>query len=622
MMPVKILVENIPQELHNGLHQMLLYEGFQLDSSGILITAEQSNHFSIHRSENALHINYVSPVQFFRGLSYLKQPVTLPFFLDTQPLFQRNGVMLDCSRNAVLKPDTVRMILRKMALMGLNTVMLYTEDTYEIEGLPYFGYLRGRYTQAELRSLDDYAADLGIELVPCIQTLAHLERALHWPQNNPELRDTEDILMVGEHSVYTLIDQMLRTVSNTFRTRTIHIGMDEAWALGLGNYRLKNGFVPSHQLMKEHLSRVKEIAEKYGLKPMMWSDMYLRAASPTGEYYNVPDQLPKSVLKAADPGVTLVYWDYYHEDPEIYGRLMDIHAQFEAPVIFAGGLWTWIGPAPSMDKMLRTSLPALEECVRRGISSVFTTAWGDNGGETNLLTALYGMQLYAEFDYTHCTHPDTLAQRFLACIGENSQAFLHLSDFNNLPGILPKTNDPVNASKFLLYEDPLLPLFEKDLSGKHFAEYYAELKQLYSGFTSEQPCFEALYRFYEALADLLSVKCSWREQAVLAQKGSAEARQLVLLANRAIQSCKSCKLAWGRLWELTNKPYGFEIIDLRMSGLIGRFETAARQMQQLADGEIDSIETLSCPKLRYLTDESGHFSGCYSWGECISACRI
>ena len=40
------------------------------------------------------------------------------------------------------------------ALMGLNLVMLYTEDTYEVEGWPYFGYMRGRYSREELEAID------------------------------------------------------------------------------------------------------------------------------------------------------------------------------------------------------------------------------------------------------------------------------------------------------------------------------------------------------------------------------------------------------------------------------------------------------------------------------------
>ena len=43
------------------------------------------------------------------------------------------------------------------ASLGYNTLLLYTEDTYEVPDEPYFGYMRGRYSQAELRELDAYA---------------------------------------------------------------------------------------------------------------------------------------------------------------------------------------------------------------------------------------------------------------------------------------------------------------------------------------------------------------------------------------------------------------------------------------------------------------------------------
>ena len=619
---VRVWPCGLPQELQAGFAEMAAHEGFVCAENGIRITAHRALQFSARCQDRCLTVGYQNIVQFFRALSYLKENGSAPFSVVRQPVFSENGVMLDCSRNAVLAPHSVCLLLRKMALMGLNTAMLYTEDTYEIPGQPYFGYLRGAYTAQELRALDAYAACLGIELIPCIQTLAHLERALHWPQNDPALRDTEDILMVGEEKAYALIEQMIRAVSGAFRTKRIHIGMDEAWSLGLGNYRFKNGFVPSARLMKEHLAQVWAITQKYGLQPMMWSDMYLRAASPTGEYYHVPDRLPQEVLNAADPGVALVYWDYYHQDPAVYRRLLEVHAQFACPTIFAGGLWTWAGPAPALDKMRSSSLPALQECQARGVRSVFATAWGDNGGEANLLTALYGMQFYAEYAYTGCTDEPVLAARFNACTGEIADAFFQLSAFNNPPGVLPKTEDPVNAAKFLLYEDPLLPLFTADTAGMDFVRHYRNLETLYASFSSQDSAFEALYRFYEQLARLLALKSAWRSQAPLAQKASAAAAGLALLAQQCARQCSDCKLAWELAWEKTNKPFGFEIIDLRLSGLKGRFETAARQMQRLAAGEIERIETLACPKLRYLTNQEGRFSGCYSWGECISACRI
>ena len=94
--------------------------------------------------------------------------------------FRHFGTMIDCSRNAVMKPAAVERWIDLTASLGYDSVLLYTEDTYEVPEYPYFGYLRGRYTQDELREIDAYAESMGVELVPCIQTLAHLAQFLQW----------------------------------------------------------------------------------------------------------------------------------------------------------------------------------------------------------------------------------------------------------------------------------------------------------------------------------------------------------------------------------------------------------------------------------------------------------
>ncbi len=137
--------------------------------------------------------------RFFRGLAtllgWIGDGITQKSNTE-RPLFATNGAMVDMSRNAVMNVTTVKEMLRRMALMGLNTYMLYTEDTYELEEYPYFGHLRGRYTKAEIRELDAYAIALGIELVPCIQMLGHLATHLRWPAAVP-YKDTEEALLVG-----------------------------------------------------------------------------------------------------------------------------------------------------------------------------------------------------------------------------------------------------------------------------------------------------------------------------------------------------------------------------------------------------------------------------------------
>src|SRR5699024_3166955 len=148
---------------------------------------------------------------------------------------------------------------------GMNDLLLYTEDTYEIPKHPHFGALRGRYTKEEIREIERYAAKFGIELVPCIQTLAHMRMFLRWPVTE-KMRDNGDILLVGEPAVYEFLEDMIRSVRTSFSGRRIHIGMDEAFQLGLGNYLRKNGYQDRTGIMKEHLDRVCEICRKYDFR--------------------------------------------------------------------------------------------------------------------------------------------------------------------------------------------------------------------------------------------------------------------------------------------------------------------------------------------------------------------
>ena len=110
--------------------------------------------------------------------------------------FDYFGVLIDCSRNAVPSVEGLKRFLGTIAKMGYNMAMLYTEETYEVENEPYFGYKRGRYSVNEIREIDRFAASVGIELVPCIQTLAHLAPLKRWREYRHKIFDIDDILLV------------------------------------------------------------------------------------------------------------------------------------------------------------------------------------------------------------------------------------------------------------------------------------------------------------------------------------------------------------------------------------------------------------------------------------------
>ena len=68
----------------------------------------------------------------------------------------RLTAMFDCSRNAVLNLKSVKKYIDLLAKMDYKGLMLYTEDTYEVNNEPYFGYLRGRYSKEELKEISSY----------------------------------------------------------------------------------------------------------------------------------------------------------------------------------------------------------------------------------------------------------------------------------------------------------------------------------------------------------------------------------------------------------------------------------------------------------------------------------
>lgn len=613
-------------ELEDGLkllqneHPFCGYEG----KYSIAVHKSESLGFSLTVREGGAIVSYHEKVDFFRSLPLFALHRNEPGCqINETPCFHNTGVMIDCSRNAVPALDTLKNMLRKMALMGLNVAMLYTEDTYEIKGRPYFGYMRGRYTFDEIRELDDYADTLGIELIPCIQTLAHLERALQWP-DLADLRDSERSLMIGEEKTYAFIEEMITAACAPYRSNRIHIGMDEAWELGLGRYLNKYGYRPCGELMAEHLKHVSAIFKKHNLHAMMWSDMHFIAASPTHALYDTECQLTPEILSGAPKEIDLVYWDYYNETKPHYDKLFALHKQFSAKTVFAGGIWTWIGPAPDYRKTLAATLPALEECREHGIHEVIATAWGDDGGEANLQTILYGMQLFAEFRYTGKYSEAQAQTRFFACCGADSRSFIGLSEFNAVPGLKLMEQSTATPAKTLLYEDPLIPLFEEDFRWLPCTEHYHALAESYRDYAASYPAYRALFEFYAKLAEAVTQKCIWRSRAAdCVRSGDRKAAaDMIALADDCIDSLQALKSTWASLWYATNKPYGFEVIDLRLGGLIGRFETAKVRFGQFMRGEIATIEELSAPKLPYLRDETGAFRCLNSWGSIATVCRI
>ena len=584
------LTGQMPPAWEQALEELKNELGMIAAPQGIPVICEKGDATCVRSDGSSVWLTWESTVSFYRALSLIPQPLA-PCDIRQKARFETVGVMIDCSRNAVLKPEGMRMALRKMALMGLNIGMVYTEDTYEVPEQPFFGYKRGRYTYDELKALDDYADLFGIELCPCIQTLGHLQRILHWPAFH-HLRDNDAVLLADLDETYVLLEQMIRAASAPYRSKRIHLGMDEAYGVGLGAHLVRFGYENPQSIMGRHLSRVLEITDKYGLNAMIWSDMYFHL---DGLGYH-SEGLPSETAKAAvDPRITLVYWDYYQNQESMYADALYKHAQFPVPTVFAGGVWTWTGPAPAYKNAIENSVAGLNAAMKAGIPMALATAWGDNGAETNFTACLLALQLYGEMAYTGEYDEAVLHDRFRRCCGADAQAFLALGELNIVPGMKQFPYDPVNACKFLLYQDPLIQLFEKDMEGFDLSGHYGSLVQRFARYSQENPEYRLLFDFYTALSHALALKCRWHEQAgkAVRSKDREAAAALAEDIPATVDALHALRGIWRKLWESTNKPNGFEVIEVRLGGVAARMQTAGEKMHAFAAGEVETIPELT-----------------------------
>ncbi len=573
-------------------------------------------------------IRFASKTLFFRQLGRLFMKMPEVFQEDTKVCFDEMGVMFDCSRNGVMTVDAFKGFARRLALMGYTYVLLYMEETYEVEELAYFGYMRGRYSQQELSVMDSYAADFGLELIPCIQALAHLEKYLRW-EEAAEIRDTSNVVLAGEPETREFVKKILKGASAPFCTRKIHLGMDEAWGLGSGRYLARNGYRPSIEILRDHLAMVMELCREMELEPMIWSDMFFRPLNESGDYYDeapIPEKTLDEIRQAIPEGLSLVYWDYYHFEKETYSKLLEKHQQMTENVIFAGGIWTWNGLTPNQGKAFDVTSAALAACRERNIRNVFTTMWGDNGAETSPLGALLTLQMYGEYAYDEKEPSrENIYRAFAACCNEDPQAFYDLRLLDELPSI-PKGNPhSADPSKYLLYQNPLYGLYDRHVEGyladvlaadegKHtMAEilfdhekgleslhnYYQALERRLRLYGKNSGSCALLFAHYANLADFLSDKAELGCAIRLAYE-SGESRYVQECIRRVeslLERLPAFAAAWNRLWKTTNKAVGFEAIQIRLGALEGQLRYALQRLNDFLScgAPIEELELTLLP---------------------------
>jgi hypothetical protein len=527
---------------------------------------------------------------------------------DESTSFRTLGIMLDCSRNAVMTVPHLKSWMRRLSLFGYNMVMLYTENTYELPGEPYFGYMRGAYSMAEIRELDAYAASLGIEMIACIQTLGHMEQILKWG-SYADVMDTEHILLVDEDKTYALVEKMARFWSEALGSRRIHVGMDEAHALGRGRFLDKCGHQSQFDIFNRHLDRVRGIVEKHGLRPMIWSDMYFRMGSPKHDYYDRNAHIPDEVKAKIPSSVDLVYWDYYSTDEQFYAEWIRRHRDLGHEPLVASGIWTWARFWYDHERTVAGAVPCVKACRAEKVQELFFTMWGDGGSYCEFDSALAGLAWAADMAFGGDGADGSVAPVFGRVCGADYRAQLLGGGLQVQPG---KDKPEVHACT-MLWDDPLLGIGWREYRSLDCWPLVLEkLRTLRAQLDAVDPAPGAGDLLYaRTLCTLFIRKIEFRTALVDAYEARNRPELIRLMSEEVpaiLGVLSELQRVFRKQWLRRNKPFGMEVVQIRLGAQEVRYRETAQRLRELLDGTTTSI-----PELDVTMDPRGEPVRFFDW---------
>lgn len=588
-----LCVKGLNAKLLKGINELSTFLDFTLTDDGVLVEFSKGDNLKIKYEDNKYIINYEIDVEVFKAIAMIvKEDIKI---YDKKRTINGMSYMIDSSRNAVRNLTTLKEVVMFLAILGYNELQIYTEDTYLVDDEPYFGTFRGSYSEIELQEIIEYADLFSIEVVPCIQTLAHLNGITCKPHYF-DIWDYNDILLVDNNNTYDLIEKMFKTVRRIFKSNKINIGLDEAHMLGLGRYLDFHGFTDRYEIFLKHLNKVNEIARKYGFKAMMWSDMFFRICS-NGNYYG-DGEITQRVIDDVPNDITLCYWDYDNTTASEYNRLFNRHKLFNNKIRFTTATWNWMGLAPNYARTDLVVKAGVTASKKAKIEEFFLTSWGDNGSEASFLTSIPTL-----FDSSAMIYEEDNEILFKSLFNISIKDFKKI-DMLNRASI--NGHYVTNPGKYLLYNDYLCGMFDEHTDSS-YDEYYKEVVEVLKKLNSKLKIGNYYFKTLITLGRILALKARLgvNIRKAYQEKNDIELLNSTLKLKKIIKLIDRLLIDFKNQWYIENKTYGFDVQEMRLGGLKERTKSTLDTLTRYLNKEISVISELEEKTLPYLEDRAG-----------------
>jgi len=202
-------------------------------------------------------------------------------FRSDVPVVPIRGVHLDLKG---VPPTAERLLelLKIIAAARYNAVLVEWEDAF-----PWTADVRFRsetaYTPDQVRRFHAEAAGLGIEVIPLVQCLGHMETPLSVADYRPlrEVPHRSDVLNPLAPGARDLVQRMVDDVIALAPAdaaggglKHFHLGGDEAWSFG--THPDTRAYIEQHgkgALYLRHVEPTLDALNQRGIRPILWHDM-------------------------------------------------------------------------------------------------------------------------------------------------------------------------------------------------------------------------------------------------------------------------------------------------------------------------------------------------------------
>jgi hexosaminidase len=315
--------------------------------------------------------------------------------IEDEPDFAMRGIMLDVSRGKVPTLESLCGLVDVLVKLKLNTLMLYTEHTFQFRRHPKIGATDSPLDSETMRALDAYAHERHVELIPCLQSLGHMDHILMLPQYH-DLAETEvgwTIAPTRPESLELLRDMYDEYLPN-FRSRFFNANCDEPWDLGKGQSKERSEELGPGGLYLEHVTALRALAQRSGKRTMIWADVVHAHPKRIGE-------IPKD----------MVMLDWGYEAEYNYDRI-SVFQQNKLEFAVCPGTSTWNSLFPRVENSTVNISNWAKAGLEYGALGFITTDWGDFGHYNLLGNSWFAYAVSAQQSWSGACDNTSFARAF------------------------------------------------------------------------------------------------------------------------------------------------------------------------------------------------------------------